>query len=54
LGKNHKAFEWELERADVAACLHLFARCGTKGIESRAGKAWFKYIYLPLWAEIAR
>jgi len=51
--KKEKAFSWELERADRASCVHLFSRCNAKTIESRAGAAWYEYVYRPLWAEIA-
>ena len=26
--RKHKAFSWELERADRAFCVHIFSRCG--------------------------
>lgn len=48
--KSHKAFTWELERADRALCIHIFSRCDGKGIEARAGSAWYEYAYRPLWA----
>lgn len=51
--KNHKAFSWELERADRALCVHLFSRCDGRGIEARAGSAWYEYVYRPLWVTLA-
>jgi hypothetical protein len=47
--RNHKAFTWELERAERALCVHLFSRCDGGGIEARAGSAWYEYAYRPLW-----
>ncbi|HEX8501393.1 MAG TPA: hypothetical protein VF659_12495 [Pyrinomonadaceae bacterium] len=47
--KSHKAFSWELERADHALCVHLFSRCDGRGIEQRAGSAWYEYAYRPIW-----
>jgi len=51
--RMYKAFSWELERANVASCVHIFSRCDAMTIESRAGKAWYEYVYRPLWAELA-
>jgi hypothetical protein len=51
--RKHKAFSWELERADRALCVHIFSRCDGRGIEARAGSAWYEYVYRPHWAEVA-